>query len=351
MRKLVKDLEKEGEAGFSVEETAAAWRVDPDTARRALEVIQGGGPLSLKDILSFEREGKRGKAASLDGSVLDPLEKAEQEDLLDFMTRELTPREKAILILRYQRGLTVKGVGDVLGVSESRVAQIWSALHEKMGEQVEPFREGEILMRLDSLGSRLRYARLALGLSQREAGKKAGIPRADTLVNYESSKFYPEEGNLRKFSAAYHVPPEWFLKGESPPKFLEERYLVKGRDRVRRIEEERGRKGIPPGLLAQQAGVARGVYPFYVRGEVVPAPPVLRRLRQAIQTSDQWYRPPRYIKKQYLLPKGGLEEEVAPLDPGTGLEEFLLLLGMPRQLLLELDAAGLEEDLARRHSV
>lgn len=337
VRRLVKNLEKEGETGFSVEETAAAWRVDPDTARRALEVIQKGGPLSLEDLLGFEREGKRGKAAFPDKSVWDPSEKTDRDDLLYFMTRELTPQEKVILILRYQEDLTLEEAGDVLGISRSRVAQLWSALREKMGERVEPFREGKILMRLDSLGSRLRYARLAFGLSQPEAGKKAGM-NFHVLTNYELSGLHPREENLRKLSAAYQVPPEWLLKGESPPDFLAERYLIKGREEVRRIEEERGRKGIPPGLLADQAEVVRGVYPFYVRGEVVPAPSVLERFRQAIETSDQWYRFPRYIKKQYLLPKGGLEE-------------LLLLLGMPRQLLPELDAAGLEEDLARRHSV
>lgn len=61
--------------------------------------------------------------------VPDPYDKAEKQDLLECMAKaieDLPEKEKRIIALYYNEELTLKEIGSVLGISESRVCQIHS---------------------------------------------------------------------------------------------------------------------------------------------------------------------------------------------------------------------------------
>ncbi len=75
---------------------------------------EGGGRLSLMDTLE-------------DTAADNPVEIAEDRELRRFLARAintLPEREKTVVTLYYYEGLTLAEIGNVLGVTESRVSQI-----------------------------------------------------------------------------------------------------------------------------------------------------------------------------------------------------------------------------------
>lgn len=66
-----------------------------------------------------------------DESQDDPLTSIESEEVRNFLKvaiSKLNDKEKSIISLYYYEGLTLKEIGDVLGITESRVSQIHSKL-------------------------------------------------------------------------------------------------------------------------------------------------------------------------------------------------------------------------------
>lgn len=75
---------------------------------------EGGDRLSLMDTLE-------------DTAADNPVEVAEDRELRRFLARAintLPEREKTVVTLYYYEGLTLAEIGNVLGVTESRVSQI-----------------------------------------------------------------------------------------------------------------------------------------------------------------------------------------------------------------------------------
>ncbi len=84
----------------------------------SLEELLENGDVSLDIIESQVTEGSR-----------DPLSKLEREELVKVLVsaiKELPEAERTILGLYYYEGLRMKEIGEVLGISESRVSQIHS---------------------------------------------------------------------------------------------------------------------------------------------------------------------------------------------------------------------------------
>ena len=76
-----------------------------------------------------------------DKSSLDPIETLNQKDVLRAITRSLTKKEKLIIIMYYYEGLTMREIGDVLNLTESRVCQIRSNVMAKLKVQLEKMRK------------------------------------------------------------------------------------------------------------------------------------------------------------------------------------------------------------------
>ncbi|MBC7106061.1 MAG: FliA/WhiG family RNA polymerase sigma factor, partial [Firmicutes bacterium] len=123
------------------------------------EVLAAEAGLTTAELQRIRRQTAQGAVISLDeaavgaegeafswGEVLpdpgspDPLaavEEAEARRLLATAVRELPERDRLVLALYYQEGLTLKEIGRVLDVSESRVCQLHgraiARLREKLG--------------------------------------------------------------------------------------------------------------------------------------------------------------------------------------------------------------------------
>jgi len=75
-----------------------------------------------------------------DKSSVDPAECLSQKDVLQSITRTLSRKEKLIVIMYYYEGLTMREIGDILSLTESRVCQIHSNVMSKLKAQLEKIR-------------------------------------------------------------------------------------------------------------------------------------------------------------------------------------------------------------------
>ena len=66
----------------------------------------------------------------------DPLLNIHQKDLLDVITRNLTKKERLIVIMYYYEGLTMREIGEIMQLTESRVCQIHSNVISRLKERI-----------------------------------------------------------------------------------------------------------------------------------------------------------------------------------------------------------------------
>ena len=67
----------------------------------------------------------------------DPVLDLHNKDLMDVITRILTKKERLILIMYYREGLTMREIGEVLRLTESRVCQIHSNVMARLKVQLD----------------------------------------------------------------------------------------------------------------------------------------------------------------------------------------------------------------------
>ena len=111
------------------EEVASALGISVGEYRDILLQISSASVLALDDLwASPERDDRTSLLETLeDASSPDPSLAFEREEmkemLLDALNR-LTERERTVIVLYYYEGLTLKEIGKILGVTESRVSQL-----------------------------------------------------------------------------------------------------------------------------------------------------------------------------------------------------------------------------------
>lgn len=105
------------------QEVAAELDVGMDEYQRMVSDAVSSRVLSFEDIFEPESEGEN----RLPGSEPDPLERLQDEGLREALAGEidrLPEREKLVMSLYYDDELNLREIGEVLGVSESRVCQL-----------------------------------------------------------------------------------------------------------------------------------------------------------------------------------------------------------------------------------
>lgn len=76
-----------------------------------------------------------------DPSSPDPADVLNQEDVMVAIIRSLNRREKEIILMYYRDGLTMKQIGSLMGLTESRVCQIHSNVMRKLKLHLEEVHE------------------------------------------------------------------------------------------------------------------------------------------------------------------------------------------------------------------
>lgn len=74
----------------------------------------------------------------------NPLDALNQKDVMHAITRSLSRKEKLIVIMYYYEGLTMREIGEILNLTESRVCQIHSNVMNKLKVQLDKVR-GKLL--------------------------------------------------------------------------------------------------------------------------------------------------------------------------------------------------------------
>jgi len=115
---------KESEVSESIKEEGRAAVLSLGGGEDASERTGG----TRLDTLEDRREGG------------DPLREAQRRDMADLVWRTLTPKERQVIVLYYYEQITMREIGDVLGLSESRVCQIHSRVLKRLRERMSPMR-------------------------------------------------------------------------------------------------------------------------------------------------------------------------------------------------------------------
>jgi RNA polymerase sigma factor for flagellar operon FliA len=75
-----------------------------------------------------DEEGVKELDVVRDDKSEDPIRVIQKKDVKDLITRGLNKKERLIIVLYYYEELTMKEIGDTLGLSESRVSQMHAAI-------------------------------------------------------------------------------------------------------------------------------------------------------------------------------------------------------------------------------
>jgi RNA polymerase sigma factor for flagellar operon FliA len=112
----------------SEEDIAEAMDLEPEELRTLLGKVQAASLTSVEEMAERGCEAELNRAL-VDGSDDGPaasVEKAELKSILREAIESLPEKEAVVLSLYYYEELTMREVGDVLGVTESRVSQLHS---------------------------------------------------------------------------------------------------------------------------------------------------------------------------------------------------------------------------------
>jgi len=128
IQRSLDELEHKLKRSVSEEELAAHMGIPLETLQTQLGEIAGLGFVALDEMID---PGERGSATMgdllSDPKGVDPGSSFEQQEsrvvLTDAISR-LPERERLVVTLYYYEGLTLAEIGDVLGVTESRICQI-----------------------------------------------------------------------------------------------------------------------------------------------------------------------------------------------------------------------------------
>jgi len=72
-----------------------------------------------------------------DKKCTDPVDTVQQRDALEMITGNLTKKERLIILMYYYEGLTMREIGEIMELTESRVCQIHSNVMARLKAQLE----------------------------------------------------------------------------------------------------------------------------------------------------------------------------------------------------------------------
>jgi RNA polymerase sigma factor for flagellar operon FliA len=127
---------------------AAELGISEKDLQDILRQISFVGVAALDEVFSVS--GERGDRATLGDTIPDStegpgalFEDKESKEILAQAIKQLGERERTVLSLYYYEGLTLAEIGDILGVTESRVCQIHTkAVLQLRGRLTEKGSEG-----------------------------------------------------------------------------------------------------------------------------------------------------------------------------------------------------------------
>ncbi|MBD3162349.1 MAG: FliA/WhiG family RNA polymerase sigma factor [Candidatus Eisenbacteria bacterium] len=127
------------------EEIAANLSIEPDTHRRWIDELSRGRLASLDEGIDSDETGEVPLVETIqDARSPDPLQRLEKRDRLDTVVAAigaLPSKDQIILALLYYENLTMKQIGRILRISESRVCQIHTRAIRRVRDRLEAERK------------------------------------------------------------------------------------------------------------------------------------------------------------------------------------------------------------------
>jgi RNA polymerase sigma factor for flagellar operon FliA len=123
-------LERELRRAPTDSELAEALGISLQQLDQLLQEVNAANPESVaRRVLEKETAPNLAALETMeDKRSQDPLESVQRRELVDVMSKSLSPKERQILILYYYEELTFKEIGALLHLSESRVSQLHTKL-------------------------------------------------------------------------------------------------------------------------------------------------------------------------------------------------------------------------------
>jgi len=115
-------------------ELAGAMEMEPDELTREMDAASARSMYSLSEKWEDNDDDGGGEKIEVleDSQATDPIQELNQNDLLAYMTRSLTPKERFIIEQYYRAGHTMREIGEMLNLTESRVCQIHSNVMDRL---------------------------------------------------------------------------------------------------------------------------------------------------------------------------------------------------------------------------
>lgn len=129
MNRSIADLRREGHDAPTIEQISDNLGCSTTQVSRLMRLAsRHSQSLDVSEPAGETREGGLRRRVAAEGPRT-PYEEAELNDQKEMLARaiaELPERDKQVIVLHYHEGLLLREIGEVLGVSESRVCQIHS---------------------------------------------------------------------------------------------------------------------------------------------------------------------------------------------------------------------------------
>ena len=120
----------------TVSELAERLGVKPEEVTEAMEIGPAYMPLSLDQPIG-SADGQEGRAIAEQIGTADPeLDRVEMRDLLDRAMVHLTPRERAIMAMRFYEQMSQSEIARRLGISQMHVSRLQRAALEQLRKYV-----------------------------------------------------------------------------------------------------------------------------------------------------------------------------------------------------------------------
>jgi RNA polymerase sigma factor for flagellar operon FliA len=119
-------------------ELARCLEMDHHELVQEMEEARAKTMFSLSEKWEDDDDGALEKVEILeDRAAVDPIHELNKRDLMQFITRSLTDKERFIIRMYYERGLTMREIGEILALTESRVCQIHSNVMFRLKEHLD----------------------------------------------------------------------------------------------------------------------------------------------------------------------------------------------------------------------
>ncbi|BAI79912.1 RNA polymerase sigma factor for flagellar operon FliA [Deferribacter desulfuricans SSM1] len=119
-------------------EIAKEYNLDIDEVNKLLELLENSDQVSLD--ITFGEDDSSSLINFIKSDILTPEESIEKKELIEVLGKEiekLNEKERLVITLYYYEDLTMKEIGSVLGISESRVSQLHNSAVKKLKKRME----------------------------------------------------------------------------------------------------------------------------------------------------------------------------------------------------------------------